>query len=46
MDFEETQDGTADTLPKLVAAQGETAAALGKIMAGSIKMTHLMEPWA
>ena len=41
-----TQEGTADTLPKLVAAQGETAAALGKIMAGSIKMTHLMEPWA
>ena len=44
MEFEEVPDGTAGTLTRLRAAQGEIAAALSDIMVGIIKTVHLMEP--
>jgi GMP synthase-like glutamine amidotransferase len=46
MECEETPDGTAETLAKLLAVQGEIAAALGEIMVGLVKVTHLMGPRA
>lgn len=44
MEFEETPEGTAETLAELRAAQGEIAGALGEIMVGLILATHLMAP--
>jgi GMP synthase-like glutamine amidotransferase len=44
MEFDEAPEGTAETLGKLRAAQGEIAAALGEIMIGLIKLTGWMEP--
>jgi GMP synthase-like glutamine amidotransferase len=43
MEFDETPEGTAETLAKLRAAQGEIAAALGEIMVGLVKLTGWME---
>lgn len=44
MEFEETPEGTAETLAELRAAQAGIAAALGEIMVGLILATHLMAP--
>jgi len=44
MEFEDVPEGTAETLDLLRAAQGGIASALGEIMAGLIKLTHLMLP--
>ena len=42
MEFEDTPPGTAGTLATLRTTQSEIAAALGEIMVGLIKLTHLM----
>jgi GMP synthase-like glutamine amidotransferase len=42
MEFDETPEGTAETLGKLRAAQGEIAAALAEIMIGLISVTRWM----
>jgi GMP synthase-like glutamine amidotransferase len=44
MAFEEVPVGTAETLARLRAAQGEIAAALSRMMVGMTKVTHLMAP--
>ena len=44
MEFEDVPEGTAETLAKLRAVQGEIAAALGEIMVGLIEKTGLMQP--
>jgi hypothetical protein len=43
MEFEDVPEGTAEMLVELRAVQGEIASALGEIMVGLIKLTHLME---
>jgi hypothetical protein len=43
MEFEEVPEGTAETLSRLREVQGEIASALGEIMVGLIKLTHLMQ---
>jgi len=43
MEFEDVPEGTAEMLVELRAAQGEIASALGEIMVGLIKLTHLMD---
>jgi GMP synthase-like glutamine amidotransferase len=42
MEFEETPDGTAETLAALRSAQREIAATLSPIMVGLVEVTHLM----
>jgi len=42
MEFDEVPEGTAETLSRLREVQGEIASALGEIMVGLIKLTHLM----
>ena len=44
MEFEEVPEGTAEKLTEMRAVQAEMAAALGEIMVGLIKLTHLMQP--
>jgi GMP synthase-like glutamine amidotransferase len=44
MEFEEAPEGVAETLTRLRSAQAEIAAALGEIMVGVMKTTHLMDP--
>jgi len=44
MEFDEVPEGTAETLAKLRAAQGQIAAALGEVMVGLVQATHLMQP--
>jgi GMP synthase-like glutamine amidotransferase len=44
MEFDEAPDGVAETLARLRSAQAGIAAALGEIMVGVIKATHLMDP--
>jgi GMP synthase (glutamine-hydrolysing) len=44
MEFDEVPEGTAETLERLRAAQGDIAAALAEIMVGLIEATRLMEP--
>jgi GMP synthase-like glutamine amidotransferase len=42
MEFEDVPAGTAETLARLRAVQGEIAAALSEIMVGLVKLAHLM----
>ncbi len=44
MAFDETPENVADGLDRLRLAQGAIAAALGEIMVGVVKTTHLMAP--
>jgi GMP synthase-like glutamine amidotransferase len=44
MEFDEVPEGTAETLERLRAAQGDIAVALAEIMVGLIEATRLMEP--
>ena len=44
MEFDETPEGTAESLARLRSAQSEIAAALGGIMVGTVEMTGWMQP--
>jgi len=44
MEFDDAPEGTAELLAALRKVQGEICASLGEIMAGLIKLTHLMDP--
>jgi GMP synthase-like glutamine amidotransferase len=46
MEFDEVPEGTAEKLAELRGVQSGIAAALGEIMVGVIKATHLMQPRA
>lgn len=46
MEFEDVPEGTAETLAHLRDVHAEIAAALGRIMVGLVKLTHLMQAGA